>query len=195
MTQTMFKDLAIETLKTPDVAARHILGLRLEKDVLWIALALAVVLNTFLLSLQNVLVPPSDALPALFASPMLYMFTVGVGQIVFIYAVWLAGTWLNGRGTLPEVMSVLVWLQMMQVAVQAILVVLSVTAPALAVLLNMVALVYGLYILAHFIKEAHQLESLLRAAGVIFAALFAIAFSLSLVLSLTGGSQLGLTNV
>ena len=119
MTQTMFKDLAIETLKTPDVAARHILGLRLEKDVLWIALALAVVLNTFLLSLQNVLVPPSDALPALFASPMLYMFTVGVGQIVFIYAVWLAGTWLNGRGTLPEVMSVLVWLQMMQVAVQA----------------------------------------------------------------------------
>ena len=73
--------------------------------------------------------------------------------------------------------------------------VLSVTAPALAVLLNMVALVYGLYILAHFIKEAHQLESLLRAAGVIFAALFAIAFSLSLVLSLTGGSQLGLTNV
>lgn len=195
MTQTMFKDLAIETLKTPDVAARHILGLRLEKDVLWIALALAVVLNTFLLSLQNVLVPPSDALPALFASPMLYMFTVGVGQIVFIYAVWLAGTWLNGLGTLPEVMSVLVWLQMMQVAVQAILVVLSVTAPALAVLLNMVALVYGLYILAHFIKEAHQLESLLRAAGVIFAALFAIAFSLSLVLSLTGGSQLGLTNV
>lgn len=195
MTQTMFKDLAIETLKTPDVAARHILGLRLEKDVLWIALALAVVLNTFLLSLQNVLVSPSDALPALFASPMLYMFTVGVGQIVFIYAVWLAGTWLNGRGTLPEVMSVLVWLQMMQVAVQAILVVLSVTAPALAVLLNMVALVYGLYILAHFIKEAHQLESLLRAAGVIFAALFAIAFSLSLVLSLTGGSQLGLTNV
>jgi hypothetical protein len=59
----------------------------------------------------------------------------------------------------------------------------------------MIALIYGIYILLHFVNEAHRLGSVLRAGGVVFASLFAIAFSLSLVIALAGGTQIGLTNV
>lgn len=195
MNQAVLKDLAILTLKEPALAARQVMALQLGREVMWTGLALAIVLSATLLSLQNILLPPDPSVPSLFRSPVVYLAAVGIGQVVFIYAVWLAGTWLDGKGSLDEVMSVLVWLQLLQVVVQALLVLLAIAAPALAVLLHMAAIVYGLFILLHFVNEAHSLNSLIRAAGVVFAAVFAIAFSLSLVLALAGGSQMGLSNV
>ncbi|MGR3617138.1 MAG: YIP1 family protein [Paracoccaceae bacterium] len=188
-------NLAILTIKSPALAARQVLAFQPGRNAMWTALMLAVVLNTFLLGLQNLISPPGPGLPAVFTSPILYFVAVAVGQVVFIYSVWLAGTWLSGKGSLDDIMAVLVWLQMLQVGLQAVLVLLALTLPALAVMLNMIALIYGIYILLHFVNEAHRLGSVLRAGGVVFASLFAIAFSLSLVIALAGGTQIGLTNV
>jgi hypothetical protein len=190
-----FRDLALLTLRDPAEGGRRILAMNLAREVLWTALLLALVLNTLLLTAQNVMTPPGPEMPSLFTSPGLYFVMMAGGQILFIFGIYLAGGWLNGQGCLRDVMAVMVWLQLLQVVVQALVMVLLFVAAPLAMLLNFAAMLYGLYILLHFIDQAHRLNSLMRAAGVLAAALFAIAVALSLLIALVGGTLTGTTHV
>lgn len=195
MTFPFLRDLTLLTLRDPASGARRVLDLDLGRETLWTALFLSVVLNTMMLSAQNVLSPPGPEMPLLFTSAGLYFAVVAGGQILFIYALYLAGGWLKGQGCLRDVMALMVWFQFLQVMVQAAVLVLLFLAAPLAMLLNMAAMIYGLYILLHFIDQAHRLNSLARSAAVLGATLLTLAVALSLLLSLVGGTFLGTTHV
>ncbi len=192
---TYLRDLAVLTLRNPPQAARQVLALDLNREILWTGFALAVVLNSLFFTLQQVLIPPPEGTPAIFTSHTAYFAMVAGGQAMFIYALYLAGTWMGGQGRLLDVLALLVWLQLLQAVAQAILLVLMLTLPVLFMAFNMVAMIYGLYILVHFIDQAHGLNSPGRAVGVLAAALFSLAFALALLLSLAGGSMIGMPNV
>jgi hypothetical protein len=191
MNAGFLSDLAVQTIRSPAEAGRRVLDLRLSREVLWTALFLAVVLNTLLLSLQNLILPPLPGTPALFTAPGVYFAMVAGAQIVFIYALYLVGGWLGGRGCLLDVMSVIVWLNLLQVAFQAFLLFLLLLMPPLAGLLNFAAMLYGMYILLHFIDQAHGLNSVGRAAGVLVASLLVLGVALTLLLALAGGALIG----
>lgn len=192
---TYLRDLALLTLRSPARAGQQILALKLEREILWTGFALAVVLNTLLFTLQQYLIPAPEGTPVIFTSQTAYFAMIAGGQVLFIYALYLAGTWLGGQGSLSEVLALMVWLQLLQAAAQAVLLVLMLTAPGLFILVNMGAMIYGLYILVHFIDQAHGLKSLGRSVGVLATALFSLAFALALLLALAGGSLIGLPNV
>lgn len=183
--------LARTTIRDPARAARTLLACPVGREVLWSALILAAVLNTLLFSLSGILLPTPQAFPVLFSSPLVYFALVTLGLVGFIQFLAWVGRLLGGQGDFTRVMVLLVWLQYLRLLVQAVVLLLLLTFPFLSLLLVMAASLVGLFILLHFIMQAHQLASLGRAAVVLILAMLAMAVALSVLLALVGAPIMG----
>ena len=106
-------------------------------------MVLAIALNAIIYSVQEILFPlPSEVVfPRL--SPLGYFAVVLVLQVVFVYALQASGRWLGGRGKFDELLAVVVWLQLLQVALQLAMTLLFLVAPSLAGILNLAATLFG----------------------------------------------------
>ncbi len=193
MTPSFLRDLVVLTIKSPAEAARLLLGLSVPREALWTGLALVAVLNGLLFALTNLLVPGPSPLPEVFLVPSLYTVLVAGGLLLSIYALYWTGRLMGGTGTLDEIMLAILWLQGLRVVLMVIVIVLIMTVPALSALLVFAASIYGLYILVHFVNQAHRLESLPKSAGVLVASTAAILLGLTLLISLFGGPTSGLS--
>ena len=182
-----WRALAVLTVKDPAEAARRILALNLPAEICWLGLALAVVLDTMLFSVSNMVLPQADsALYGLIATPVSYGAVVGGGLVVTIIAIHRVGRVFGGQGEFSELLSLMVWLQLLSVAAQAAVFVLVLVVPLLAMILSFAATFLGIYIFLHFVDQAHRLASLWRAAGVLFAAVLVISLAFMILLSLIG---------
>lgn len=180
------KDLAVMSVTNPAQAAQILLAQNLRRDVLWLGLALAIVLNTLLFSLSNMMIPGPEGMPLIIQSPMIYAGFVGGGVLATIISIHRVGAMLGGQGSFDDVMVLMVWMQFLRVAVQAVAFVLMLTIPILSFLLVLGASLIGLFIFLHFIDQAHGLGSLMKAAGVLVGSILAIAVVLFILLSLLG---------
>lgn len=186
-----WRDLAVLSVRNPAQAARDLMAMGLPRDTLWTALALVAVLNTILFSLSRVIAPGPSPFPAILNSPIVYFLLVVVGLVLTIYALFWVGRGLGGKGSLDDVMVLVIWLQVLRVVVQAATMVLLLTIPILSALLVLASAIIGMYMLVHFINQAHRLESNGRSIGVLIAAMVAIVLGLSLILSLIGAPMGG----
>lgn len=191
MTALDLRQLAILSIKDPAAAARLLTSIPVPREALWTGLALVAVLNALLFALSNVLVPTPTPMPGMLAVPLVYCALVAGGLVLTIYALFWIGRAMGGQGTLDEMMVVIIWLQALRIVAQIAVLLLLVTIPSLSVLLVFAVSLYGLYMLLHFINQAHQLDSMGRSAAVLIAALLAIVLGLSLLISLFGGSIIG----
>ena len=191
MTGIAFRKLAILSITNPAEGARALISLSLPREVMWTALLLVAVLNAFLFTISNMLTPSPSPMPDLFLVPLVYgAFVVG-GLVLTVYALFWVGRMLGGQGRLDDVMVVVIWLQALRVLLQPIILLLMIVFPLLSVVLVFAAFLYGMYMLLHFIDQAHQLNSLRRSAVVLFASVLAIALGLALMISLFGGTLTG----
>ncbi len=192
ITAADLRALIITSVTDPATAARQILSLSLGRDVLWLSLLLAVVLNTLVLMVSNLLAPSAqDLVPAILLSPVVYAAMLCVVLLATVFSIQKAGQSMGGTGRFYDVMALIVWLQYLRVLVNIAVLVLLQVLPALSVLLGMAASIVGLYILLHFINQAHALGSLMRAAGVLAIAVICIAIALFVLLALVGGPSTG----
>ena len=188
MTQINLRDLTVMTIKDPAQAARYLLALGLGREVLWLGLLLAVVLNTMLQAASNLLLPVIGfELQGIAPSLVVYAAIVGGGLVVTTFAFCHVGRLLGGRGTFYDVMVLMVWMQFLKVVVQAAGLILVLTIPILSAVLAFAAFLVGLYITVHFIDQAHRLNSPARAVGVLIASVLAVAIVSFILLSLVGG--------
>lgn len=185
------KDLAIVSVQDPASAARQLISLGLDRSVLWLALFLMAVLNTLLHGVTNQLVPGPTPLPVLFDVPAVYFFFVSGGLVLIVVTIFWAGRAFGGQGRMEDVMVVIVWLQFLRVCVQAVALVLLLTIPFLSMILVLAAAVVGLWILVHFVDQAHRFNSVAKAAGVLIAAFIGMVMGVSILLSLIGVSAVG----
>jgi hypothetical protein len=185
------RELTVLSLTRPAEAARILLAQNLQRETLWTALMLVAVLNTLMFSLSNVLMPGPSPLPQAFNSPAVYFFFVSGGLILIVMSIFWTGRALGGQGSMNDVLVMIVWLQGLRVLVQAAALILMMTIPILSALLVMAAAFIGIWILLHFVDQAHKFNSLGRSAGVLIAAFVAMVLGLSLILSLIGASILG----
>jgi len=184
--------LVTMTLTAPAQAARAILSVQWPREVLWTSLVLAISLNALIYSVQELLFPLPSAVVFPRFSPLSYFAAMLMMQVVFIYALFVSGRWLGGQGRVEHLLAVVVWLQLLQVALQLAMTVLFLIAPVLAGLVNLAATLFGLFIFVNFINEAHRLGSIWRAFGVMIMASITIALALSFLLGLVGPSFLGI---
>lgn len=193
MIVTDWRGLVVLSVRNPAEGARVLMGLNLPGRALWTALALVAVLNTILFTLSNILFPGPTPLPEVLTAPTVYLAVVFGGLALTVYSIFWVGRMLGGQGALADILVLIVWLQALRVAVQAVALVLMLVVPLLSGLLVLAAGLIGVWMMVHFVNEAHRLNSLGRAVGVLVASLLAIVVGLSVLLSLVAGPIVGST--
>lgn len=187
-----FVTLAMRTLTDTRAVAQELLDMRISRPVLWLALALAVVLNALIYQVSLVLSPPAGPLPMLFASPLIFAMLIGGGLVLSIFATTYAGRALGGKATLEGIMTLLVWLQFLRFAVQIVSFVLMPIMPGLVAVLVLSASLYGIWLLLQFVDVAHEFNSLFVAFGALMLSGLAIMIGLAIILSMLGIQNMGL---
>ncbi|WP_170463637.1 YIP1 family protein [Ruegeria arenilitoris] len=185
MNSTGIAQLAVLTLTNPAQAARQLLALRPGREVLWLAFALAVVLNGIIQLGIEQMVPVPEGEPVLPPEPVFLGLLRSAGTMMLSVAAFLfVGRFLGGRASFEDILTLTIWLQYLQIAAMVITLAVTIVLPFLMVMFLLATAVISLYVTLHFLNEAHQFGSLAKSFGVIvLSALLAVP----LVLALTPG--------
>ena len=98
---------------------------------------------------------------------------------------------MGGRGELYDFMTLLLWLQVLRTAAQALILASLFLVPVLGGFLSLFVFVATLWIFINFISVGLQLDSLWRAVFVLIVGAVAFMIGLSFLLSLIGVSAVG----
>ena len=192
MTQEMnFPALALQTLREPNEAAAIVLDWNLPKEALWTAIALVSVVVTLLSALSNIVLPVPEPLNVLVANPFIYFVIAAGGFVATVYAVYWTGRLMGGQGRIEDLMVLLLWLQALRAAGQALVLVCLLVAPFLASFLVLFIAIATFWIFLNFVSIGLQFNSLLRAFVATLIGAVALVVGLSLLLSLLGISAVG----
>lgn len=192
MTPQGFLTLAVQTVTTPREVAQWLLSLRLNREALGTAFGLVVVLNALIFSIADQFLAEIPG-AGLLGVPMVFLAIQGLTLLATIlFMTWVGGI-MGGTARLEEMAVLLIWLQALRVLVQAGLVVILPLAPALGGLLILLSSAAGVWIIIHFIDEAHGLNNLFKALLVLIFGIFGMAVALSIVLAMLGITPDGLT--
>ena len=185
----------ILTLRKPGVAARTILLRQFPNEAIWTGLFLAVILNALFFGVWGLIIPDSSQL-AMFdmspESPGLSLMISAFRSVLFASLLTFGGRWLGGSGHFMPILSLLVWDQLLQLAVMGLGIVVLLISPALG---SMVFLIIGLvlfFVLLNFVNEAHGFASLWRSFAVVLMASIVMIFAMILIVGLLGPANLGL---
>lgn len=170
--------LVRDTLSDPRGAARRVMAVDVPLRDRWLALAFTAVATTVLFHLSLALLPAGIERPLV---PPLATLAVQGGLLVLaVLLIWRIGAARGGRGSLPETVSVMAWLQFVLLVVQAVQVVAEVLLPPLASMIGIAGMVLFLWLLTQFVTELHGF----RSAGAVFGAIMGVMFAVGFVLAL-----------
>lgn len=175
--------LGHRTLRDPRGGARAIMDLRLPLAAMWTALALTAVISAILLHLSFALLTPVERgmvplLPGPFESVVLQSAVMVVTALLAHYL----GRMRGGQGSFPEALILMVWLQAILLAFQALQIVALVALPAVTDLIGLLVLVVFMWLLTAFIAELHRFRSMGKVFLGIIGAILAVAMVLSVLL-------------
>lgn len=186
MTMNDLPGLAMDTLRNPREMAARLIAMDLGLPTLWTALALGAVLNAMIFSVNLMLFPTTFPVPGLFSNPVLYAVAMAGGTVITMHLLTWVGGMMGGQGRLADVTVVLVWLQYLRLVAQAILLLLTILMPALALMATLVVAFYSLWLMLNFLDVAHRFESLGKTALVLVFTVVGITIGLSFLIALIG---------
>jgi hypothetical protein len=174
--------LAQLTLQNPRQAARALLSEGVPMRARTAGLLLVAVVSALLASLQVGLNPQTlDPFSAfMLASP----FRAAIFQWLFLALsvglIYRVGRAFGGTGSLPDALLIVVWLQMLTLALQVLQLVATIIAPPLAGIIGLGGLVLFLWLMTSFISELHGFKS----RGLVFLGMVLTAIAAGLVLGI-----------
>lgn len=198
MTFDTFKTLFQTTLTNPRRGGRDIIALNLPLQGLWIALMLmAVILSLLVSGLFQVSTIPDDQLgevirssPA-YHSPILFALISWGQSIVTVYILHWVSRFIGGEGDVRDMLSVMIWLQVVTLILAVAFMVVSWIIPAIGALCMLVAFFWGLWAVVAFVDAAADFDSMFRALGVCIAGFLAFSFLMTIVASVLAAFGLG----
>ncbi|MDA9019795.1 YIP1 family protein [Flavimaricola sp.] len=185
------------TLQSPAEGARAVINLGLSRNDLWLSLALVTVLSVLLmvLSTGTVMVLPLGVDP-LYVSPIGYGVIMGSGLVLLVFAIHYTGQALGGKGTFSESLVVVVWLEVMSLALRLVQVLVDLISTGLAAIIALGAAVFLFWCLIRFTDEVHQFNSVGKSILTLVLALVGISVGITIILTFIGvGATQGLSNV
>ena len=126
-------------------------------------------------------------IPAAFQSPVLFALFLFGALVLSIFVLHRLGGMMDGQAAQRDILLVITWLQVLRLVLQIAVLVLSLISAGLSALLVFVASIWGLYILAAFLKVAHRYDTMIKAVGLMLLSFLAIVIGMSLLLGLLGG--------
>ena len=192
-------DLLRLSLRAPQDAAARLLATMPGTVAVWQALALVTCISVVLTALVQGAMPmvPTGAEGGSFGlTPFTYAGLLGLSLVLLAGGVTATGRVLGGSGRFASALALVVWLEVLAMALRLLQGVLILVLPPLAGLVGLAGLVWLFWCLARFIQVLHGFRGPGRATVALFLAFIAIGTALALVLALTGlTAQGGLTNV
>ena len=184
------------SIRNPRGAAGLIMAMDLGRDVLWTALALVAVINTFLIVLivntsGNGAVMP---LPSYFEKPLTLFVLIAGLMVVYIHAMYWAGLAMGGKGNLMDVLALVVWYQVLRAIAQIGIVILSLAVPPLGAVMSLVIAIWGLWIFLNFLAVGLNLRSPWHSLAVVLVAFIGLVLGLAFIIAVIGSTALGVMN-
>ncbi|MEO0783416.1 MAG: Yip1 family protein [Pseudomonadota bacterium] len=198
MTFNTVKALFRTTLTDPRQGGRDVIALNLPTQGLWIALMLmAVILSLLVSGLFYVSPIPDDDLgqmirssPA-FQSPLLFALINWGQSVVTVYVLHFVSRMVGGEGEVRDMLSVMIWLQVMTLVLAVTFSLVSLVIPAIGALCMLLAFFWGLWAIVAFVDAASDFDSMFRALGVCIAGFLAFSFLMTIVASLMSAFGIG----
>lgn len=175
------------SIRSPKSAAAQIVDLRLDREVLWTALALVAVVNTFLLTLLIEISGPTMPLPGYFTRPLALFILIAGLTVVYVHAMYWAGQAIGGKGALMDVLALVVWFQILRALAQVVLIALSFVLPSLGALGSLVVAVWGFWIFLSFLSVALDLPSVWHALAVLIISFVGLMLGLGVLTAVVSG--------
>lgn len=165
-----FVELLKLTFRAPRAAASALMKAQLPDGARWAALILMAVTSAIVMhavsSLTPMVGPDGEVVPM--PGPFFWAAMVGFGMSMTALLAYGVGRWRGGRGTLPDAVLLVAWLQVVQLVLVAAQLVLLLVLPPLAGLLELASVVIFLWLLTAFVAEMHGFPSTGRVlAGVL----------------------------
>lgn len=185
-----FRDLGrmiLRSLFDPAAVARILIDWRLPRDVLWMALGLVTVLSVLLVALTQ---GPAPELPAgsqpVIVSPFAYAAILGASLVLLVFALQVIGQMLGGTGDLGAALALVIWLEVVALALRVAQAAASLLLPPLAGPISFVGMGVLLWCLMAFTNILHGFDSFGKSILTIVLAAVGIGLGLGLILSLIG---------
>lgn len=118
MTVEMLKRLLAETYRSPARAARGVLDLRLPLGARWLSLALVAVVITIIAILSTLTLDPATRAAIRVPSPFVSALIQAGVLVLAAGVIHLVGQATGGRGSFPDALILMVWLQAALIPVQ-----------------------------------------------------------------------------
>ncbi len=181
--------LARQSLEDPRASVRSLLAMGVPLPARTIGLLLMAVASALLMHLGFLLLPPVEDPMAGFMmqSPLrtaIIQWLILAASVLLIYRIGRA--W-GGKGSLPDTLLVVVWLQVIMLGVQVVQLLVFLLLPGLAGIVNLVGLVLFFWLMTSFIAELHGFASRGAVLAGILVASVGAAMVLVLVLTLILG--------
>jgi len=178
--------LARLTLRNPAQAVRVLQSLDLPMAVRWMGLIVIVSLSSILASLATrifpVLTESSLNLPDL--SPISRAGLQLGGMVLSAWLVAGIGRAFGGQGDFPDALLILVWLECLMLAVQALQIVVMLLFPLFGSMLGIAALLAMVWLSVQMVKELHGF----RNAALVFLGMMGAGLLTLIVLSVLAGA-------
>lgn len=179
--------MALQTVPEPRKVARDLFDLGLNRETLWTALLLMVVLATGLSVIADILFPiDAQLMGPLLSNPATLGLIEGAVMFGLATAIHVIGRLMGGQGTLENAIMTVVWMEFIFLGLQVVTVILTLIAPAMAALLMFASVFIFFWVLTHFTVENHGFQS----AGLVFTSILIFmvlaVFALSFILVLLG---------
>lgn len=188
--------LARLSLADPQKGARAVLNLGIPMPARTVGLVLMAVASAILMHIGALLLPPTEDPVANFITGSPIRSAVVQWLILFLSVVLIdrIGRARGGTGSFADAMLIVVWLQILMLALQAVQLLALVIVPPLAALLNIAGLLLFFWLMTSFIAELHGFASRQAVFFGIVVTAIAVAFVLVVVVVLILGPE-ALTDV
>ena len=190
MTFTLNQLLAMagRTVKNPREGASEVLALGIPREALWTIVALVVVISVilaeatvFVAGMRAGIAEGSAQIGPFGGAAILLALLIAMAA-----AVHLVGRAMGGKGSFPEAVLLIAWMQFILDCVQVLQILALLILPSVAGILFIVGVALSLWLLTNFVAVLHGFRSLAQVFVMILVTTFAIAFFLSLALTFLG---------
>jgi hypothetical protein len=180
---------ARHSVQNPRAGARALLAMALPMTARWLAFGF-VIAGSSVLTVLAVRLSPAGNDPLVqdvLARPIGIAMMQGVVMLAFAGLMHRVGRLAGGKGSFPDALLLLTWVQVILMLVQVVQIVLELVLPPAAEFLGLLGLGLMLWLVTHFVAELHGFTSLGMVFAGIVGTVLATGFAVSLLLVLIAG--------
>jgi hypothetical protein len=188
LVSNMWLQIAIDSFTHPREAARRLLDMNIPSELVLQA-GVAATCSAMVLAFVSVLLTPGTVDPisaALISRPLATAVAQFAIMIIAALVTSFAGRMFGGQGGFWGALTLIVWLNILMVAVQAVQIISILVFPPLAAMLALATLFWALWAFTAFVSVLHGFTNPMFVLGGVLLTSLVFFFALAMVLAMLG---------